>query len=123
MLEVCADEGVGWAEIDIDAAGDPRVDAALRARLSDLVPVVEVDGVQVGYWRIKEVERASWRSRSAGDNRPMPTVHLVRHGQVHNPDKVLYGRLPQFRLSEAGEQMAQAVADYLVAEKTSASSE
>ena len=47
----------------------------------------------------------------------MPTVHLVRHGQVHNPDKVLYGRLPQFRLSEAGEQMARAVADYLVAEK------
>lgn len=47
----------------------------------------------------------------------MPTVHLVRHGQVHNPDKVLYGRLPQFRLSEAGVQMAHAVADYLVAEK------
>jgi len=47
----------------------------------------------------------------------MPTVHLVRHGQVHNPDKVLYGRLPQFRLSEAGHEMAQAVADYLVAEK------
>lgn len=49
----------------------------------------------------------------------MPTVHLVRHGQVHNPGKVLYGRLPQFRLSEAGEQMAQAVADYFVAEKIS----
>ena len=47
----------------------------------------------------------------------MPTVHLVRHGQVHNPERVLYGRLPQFRLSDAGEQMAQAVADYLVAEK------
>ncbi|NYI42389.1 histidine phosphatase family protein [Demequina lutea] len=47
----------------------------------------------------------------------MPTVHLVRHGQVHNPDRVLYGRLPQFRLSEAGEMMAQSVADYLVAEK------
>ncbi len=54
VLEVCAGEGVGWAEIDIDRAGDPRVDAALRARLTDLVPVVEVDGVQVGYWRIKE---------------------------------------------------------------------
>jgi len=48
----------------------------------------------------------------------MPTVHLVRHGQVHNPDKVLYGRLPHFRLSEAGERMAQAVADYFVAERT-----
>lgn len=47
----------------------------------------------------------------------MPTVHLVRHGQVHNPDKVLYGRLPSFRLSDAGERMAQAVADYLLAEQ------
>lgn len=47
----------------------------------------------------------------------MPTVHLVRHGQVHNPGKVLYGRLPQFRLSEAGVRMAQAVADHFVAEK------
>lgn len=54
LRELCADEGVDWTEIDIDAAGDPRVDAALRGRLSDLVPVVEVDGVQVGYWRIKE---------------------------------------------------------------------
>jgi broad specificity phosphatase PhoE len=33
-------------------------------------------------------------------------VHLVRHGQVHNPDGVLYGRLPGFRLSAAGEEMA-----------------
>lgn len=47
----------------------------------------------------------------------MPTVHLVRHGQVHNPDKILYGRLPSFRLSDAGVQMARAVADYLVAER------
>jgi len=46
----------------------------------------------------------------------MPTVHLVRHGHVHNPDKVLYGRIDGFRLSDAGQQMAQAVADFLVAE-------
>jgi broad specificity phosphatase PhoE len=45
----------------------------------------------------------------------MPVVHLLRHGHVHNPDKVLYGRLPQFRLSDAGQAMAQAVADDLVA--------
>ena len=37
-------------------------------------------------------------------------VHLLRHGEVHNPDKVLYGRLPGFRLSEAGERMATAAA-------------
>jgi len=40
-------------------------------------------------------------------------VHLLRHGHVHNPDKVLYGRLPEFKLSDAGQAMAQAVADYL----------
>jgi broad specificity phosphatase PhoE len=33
-------------------------------------------------------------------------VHLVRHGEVHNPDHVLYGRLPGFRLSDLGEGMA-----------------
>lgn len=38
-------------------------------------------------------------------------VHLLRHGEVHNPDKVLYGRLPGFHLSDLGRQMAQQVAD------------
>jgi broad specificity phosphatase PhoE len=41
------------------------------------------------------------------------TVHLLRHGEVHNPDGVLYGRLPGYRLSERGQQMAQRVADHL----------
>jgi len=45
----------------------------------------------------------------------MPLVHLVRHGHVHNPDKILYGRLPEFRLSDAGEAMARAVAESFVA--------
>ena len=26
-------------------------------------------------------------------------VHLLRHGQVHNPDRIVYGRLPEFRLA------------------------
>ena len=37
-------------------------------------------------------------------------VHLVRHGEVHNPDKVLYGRLPGYRLSDVGVSMAGAAA-------------
>jgi len=41
------------------------------------------------------------------------TVHLLRHGEVHNPDKILYGRLPNFRLSERGERMALRVAQAL----------
>lgn len=37
-------------------------------------------------------------------------VHLVRHGEVHNPDRILYGRLPGWHLSVRGRQMAAAVA-------------
>ncbi|HKR71690.1 MAG TPA: histidine phosphatase family protein [Streptosporangiaceae bacterium] len=40
-------------------------------------------------------------------------VHLVRHGEVANPDGVLYGRLPGYRLSEDGQMMAKAAADFL----------
>lgn len=43
----------------------------------------------------------------------MATVHLLRHGEVYNPDHVLYGRLPGFRLSELGERQALAAADWL----------
>jgi broad specificity phosphatase PhoE len=41
------------------------------------------------------------------------TVHLVRHGQVHNPAGLLYGRLPDYHLSELGRQMADRVAEHL----------
>lgn len=38
---------------------------------------------------------------------PADLIHLVRHGEVHNPDRILYGRLPGFGLSELGHRMAQ----------------
>ncbi|MGX6601587.1 histidine phosphatase family protein [Micromonosporaceae bacterium Da 78-11] len=41
------------------------------------------------------------------------TVHVLRHGEVHNPGKILYGRLPDFHLSELGHQMAKAAAEAL----------
>ncbi|ACQ81498.1 Phosphoglycerate mutase [Beutenbergia cavernae DSM 12333] len=47
---------------------------------------------------------------------PRTIVHLVRHGEVHNPDGVLYGRLPTYRLSERGQAMARRVAERLVAD-------
>ncbi len=40
-------------------------------------------------------------------------VHLVRHGEVENPGRVLYGRLPGYHLSETGRLMAKAAADFL----------
>lgn len=41
-------------------------------------------------------------------------VHLLRHGKVHNPDDVLYGTLPGYRLAASGRAMAEGVAAHLV---------
>ena len=42
---------------------------------------------------------------------PIPTtISFVRHGHVHNPQKIVYGRLPGFGLSETGRQQASAAA-------------
>lgn len=38
-------------------------------------------------------------------------VHVIRHGEVHNPSGVLYGRLPGFLLSERGLAMAERVGE------------
>ena len=38
-------------------------------------------------------------------------VHVLRHGEVHNPDGILYGRKPGFHLSDRGNAMAQRIAD------------
>ena len=46
-------------------------------------------------------------------DRPSTVVHLVRHGEVDNPSRVLYGRLPGFQLSALGRQMADRVAGFL----------
>jgi broad specificity phosphatase PhoE len=43
----------------------------------------------------------------------LTTVHVLRHGEVHNPHGVLYGRLPGYRLSELGHAMAERVAEHL----------
>lgn len=40
-------------------------------------------------------------------------VHVLRHGEVHNPGRLLYGRLPGFRLSEVGARQAELVAAHL----------
>jgi broad specificity phosphatase PhoE len=41
-------------------------------------------------------------------------VHLMRHGEVFNPQGILYGRLPGFRLSDAGEAMAEKAAAWFL---------
>ena len=37
-------------------------------------------------------------------------IHLVRHGEVYNPDRILYGRIPDYHLSARGQSMAAATA-------------
>lgn len=44
---------------------------------------------------------------------PATTIHFVRHGEVENPNHVLYERLPGFHLSNRGLKMAQATAKYI----------
>jgi glutaredoxin len=47
VRSVCDPEGVAWEEVDIDT------DPTLQARYGELIPVVLVDNVQVGYWHIE----------------------------------------------------------------------
>ncbi|MFF4910812.1 histidine phosphatase family protein [Streptomyces sp. NPDC001260] len=47
------------------------------------------------------------------NNKDITVVHVVRHGEVENPDGILYGRLAGYHLSELGRQMAERVAEHL----------
>ena len=40
------------------------------------------------------------------------TVHVIRHGEVENPHKILYGRQPGWRLSERGQEMATTIGEW-----------
>jgi broad specificity phosphatase PhoE len=40
-------------------------------------------------------------------------VHLLRHGEVYNPEGILYGRAPGFVLSDRGHAMAERIAERL----------
>ena len=42
---------------------------------------------------------------------PDTIVHLLRHGEVHNPTGILYGRMPGYHLSSLGKRMAQRIGD------------
>ena len=39
-------------------------------------------------------------------------VHVCRHGQVHNPDGILYGRQPGYGLSDLGRRMAERLGEH-----------
>jgi hypothetical protein len=48
VRQVCADAGVGWERVDIDAA-----DAETRGEFSDRIPVTLVDGEEHASWRVE----------------------------------------------------------------------
>jgi broad specificity phosphatase PhoE len=49
----------------------------------------------------------------ATDPLPSGTLYFVRHGLVHNPDRIAYGWLPRYRLADEGRAQARATAAYL----------
>ncbi|TCP53102.1 glutaredoxin [Tamaricihabitans halophyticus] len=48
VQRICAELGVEWHEVDVDT--DPE----LRAEYGDRVPVILVDDVEHGYWKVEE---------------------------------------------------------------------
>lgn len=46
-------------------------------------------------------------------NKKATKIYLVRHGEVHNPENILYGRLPGYRLSETGKTQAHIMGKFL----------
>lgn len=40
------------------------------------------------------------------------SIHFVRHGEVHNPEKILYGLQPGWRLSDRGKEMAIVIGEW-----------
>ena len=64
---VCAETGDRWSEVDIDT--DPSSGRDLVDELGELVPVVEVDGVRQGYWRIDAARLR--RTLTAAGPRPL----------------------------------------------------
>lgn len=51
---------------------------------------------------------------------PDTTILLIRHADVHNPDQIVYGRLPRFRLSTDGLAQAKKTAQTLADEPIAA---
>ena len=41
-------------------------------------------------------------------------IYLIRHGEVYNPDGIIYGRLPNFGLSDKGKTEIGRTADFLL---------
>ncbi|TCD54389.1 histidine phosphatase family protein [Alloscardovia theropitheci] len=68
-------------------------------------------------WLVEQPAQNTQNTQKA-QNSQYTTVHLVRHGEVFNPDHVLYERLPGFHLSERGFRMAHETGRYMARNKS-----
>src|SRR5690606_14856898 len=66
-------------------------------------------------WR-RQPRGCTWAPRGDCDTGAMErtTVHRVRHGEVHNPEGILYGSRSGYRLFDRGRQMVTRVAEVLL---------
>ena len=62
---------------------------------------------------LPQLVRPRSASGYAGGSNNVRLVHLLRHGEVANPGRVLYGRLPGFRLSDRGVEQSKLAAEWL----------
>ena len=47
----------------------------------------------------------------------LTTIHFVRHGEVENPERIAYGRMPGFHLSNNGKKKAKKVGEFFSSKK------
>lgn len=71
VRSVCEPMGQAWEEVDVD--DDPN----LQDQYGELVPVVLVDGIQIGYWRI-DPERLRTALAPARQTRRRSLRHPLR---------------------------------------------
>ncbi len=71
--------------------------------INSAISIVLFTSVLVAYWQRPSAFAGNPLARNCHlMSNPTTSITLVRHGHVHNPDGLIYGRLPGFRLSEAG---------------------
>jgi broad specificity phosphatase PhoE len=71
---------------------------------------------RVGFIASRVGCQPTWPSPPRVGSVPASRLHLVRHGEVANPEGILYGRLPGYSLSSLGERMAILTAEHLSGE-------
>lgn len=96
------------AVVDSSAEGSDAEGGATESVAAESAEVTETDVDASGTGAAPQVSGVLLPGDVASDAETI--VHVMRHGEVHNPKGILYGRLPGFQLSVTGRAQAQAVA-------------